>query len=82
MFVSIKFWRRGAPPGRKEKAISAERGNGQPTLVQQPEISPLVQASAPRTVRGRATMLWLRKASATLGKPLTRESLFHPHKHL
>src|ERR1700736_5470270 len=34
-------------------------------------IPPLVQASAPRAVRGPMT-------SATLGKPLTREFLFYP----
>ena len=37
--------------------------------------SPLVQASAPRAVRGVI-------ASATLGKPLIRECLFYPQQHL
>lgn len=44
-----------------------ERQDG---VVEVSTLSPLVQASAPRTVRGRPT-------SATLGKPLIREFLFY-----
>ena len=40
-----------------------------------PFYSPLVQALAPRTVRGP-------KTSATLGKPLAREFLLHPYCQL
>lgn len=64
-------------PLGNQKALSPAAGKGPDMRVAQtrpdgrPEVlSPLVQASAPRTVRGIA--------SATLGKPLIRECLFYP----
>jgi hypothetical protein len=57
-----------SPAVEKRASVYAFLGN--PGGIVPSPVSPLVQASAPRAVRG--------PASATLGKPLIREYLFYP----
>ena len=78
-FVSHKSFRRAeregpetrTSPARRKEPLRNHRGHRMVVVAAQPALfSPLVQASAPRTVRGP-------KTSATLGKPLSREFLFY-----
>lgn len=69
--LKIMMWGNKKPfPPAVEKRASLYAFLGTPEGIDPSPVSPLVQASAPRAVRGLA--------SATLGKPLIREYLFYP----